>query len=218
METEPSQTLLLSLVGTAPAVLTETVWAMATQPEPVIPDRIVAVSTSAGAERLREKLFDDGHWEQMISELKARGLDLEGKLRFGPIADSIRVFPDMGRTRELDDIRSAEDSEAVAEFLMETVRSFTENDSLRLITSIAGGRKTTSALLHSVITLLGRSDDRINHILIDDKWIAQEEFLYPGCVGEFVDQATGEKIDSADAKLQLVDVPFVPLRYLFKRD
>lgn len=218
MENEITQTVLISLVGATPAVLTETVWSLATKADPVIPDRVIALTTAPGAQQLKEKLFTDGHWERMLAELKARGGALDGKLKFGPIADSIRVFPDLSRARELDDIRSLEDNEAIAEFFMELIRGFTENDNVRLIVSIAGGRKTTSALLHSVMTLLGRAQDQINHILINDEWIFQKDFLYPGCTGEFIDRETGRKLSSADARLELVDVPFVPLRYLFKRD
>ncbi len=97
------------------------------------------------------------------------------KLLFGPIGEDIRVFPSRDRTRELDDIRSIQDNEAVAEFLMEIVRSFVENDSIRLVASLAGGRKTTSALLHSVMTLLGRSDDLLTHIIVDEPWPSQPE-------------------------------------------
>lgn len=218
MENEPSQTILLSLVGTAPAVLTETVWALATQADPVIPDRVIAITTTTGAAKLKNKLFVDGHWDRMLADLKGKGLPLDGKLRFGAIADSIRVFPNLSRTRELDDIRSLEDNQAVAEFFMELIRGFAENDSVQLIVSIAGGRKTTSAMLHSVMTLLGRAQDRINHILINDEWIFQPDFLYPGCAGEFVDKTTGKSLSSLEAQLELVDVPFVPLRYLFRRD
>lgn len=218
MEKESTQTVLISLVGATPAVLPETVWALATRPEPVLPDRIIALATAPGAALLKEKLFTDGHWHRMLEALRSRGTPTEGKLRFGPIADSIRVFPDLSRSRELDDIRSLEDNYAIAEFFMELIRGFTENDSVRLIVSIAGGRKTTSALLHSVMTLLGRAQDQINHILINDQWIFQNDFVYPGCTGEFLDRDTGEPLSSADAQLELVDVPFVPLRYLFKRD
>lgn len=218
MENEITQTVLISLVGATPAVLAETVWSLATKSDPVIPDRIIALTTAPGALQLKDKLFKDGHWERMLAELRKKGVSLDGKLKFGPIADSIRVFPDLTRARELDDIRSLEDNEAIAEFFMELIRSFTENDNVRLIVSIAGGRKTTSALLHSVMTLLGRAQDQINHILINDEWIYQKDFLYPGCTGEFVDRETGQRLSSSDARLELVEVPFVPLRYLFKRD
>ena len=183
-----------------------------------MPDRIIAVTTAPGAEGIKEKLFSQDQWKGMLSALSDRGVEWDGKLRFGPIADSIRVFPNLARDAELDDIRSADDNKAVAEFFMELIRSFTENDSIRLIVSIAGGRKTTSALLHSVMTLLGRAQDQINHILINDEWIFQSDFLYPGCPGVFVDRDSNKSLSSEDAELQLVEVPFVPLRYLFSRD
>lgn len=218
MTTTPKQTVLLSLVGTAPAVLSETVWALAFQNKPVIPDRVIAITTSTGAARIKEKLFDDGHWFQMLEDLSAEGVEHSGRLCFGPIGDSIRVFPDAKRSKELEDIRTKEDNEIVAEFFMETIRGFVENDSIRMIVSIAGGRKTTSALLYSVMGLLGRAEDQIQHILIDEHWMLQPDFMYPGCKGVFTDRATGNLLCSSDVTLQIVDVPFVPLRYLFERD
>lgn len=218
VENESTKTVLISLVGTTPAVLTETVWALATSQEPIVPDRVIAVTTAPGSVGIKEKLFSNNQWDGMLAALLDRGVEINEKLRFGPIGDSIRVFPNLARNAELDDIRSADDNKAVAEFFMELIRSFTENESIRLIVSIAGGRKTTSALLHSVMTLLGRAEDRINHILINDEWIFQSDFLYPGCPGVFVDQRSGNSLSSEDAELQLVDVPFVPLRYLFSRD
>lgn len=212
------KTVLISLVGTTPAVLTETVWALATLEEPLIPDRIIALTSAPGAALLRKQFFEEGHWERMKKALQEQGVSLEGRLRFGNTGDSIRVFPSRCGERELDDVRSEEDNEAVADFFMELIRGFTSDDTTDLIVSIAGGRKTTSALLHSVMTLLGRTQDRISHILIDDPWITQRDFLYPGCTGDFVDRETGKPLSSQNAKLLLVDVPFVPLRYLFKQD
>jgi CRISPR-associated protein (TIGR02584 family) len=218
VSSEKQQTVLLCLVGTTPAVLTETVFALANEPEPIIPDRVVAVTTGLGREQLKRQLFEVGHWEDLRKTLTKSGANLDGKLLFGPVGDSIRVFPDAKRERELDDIRTLEDNQVVAEYLMELVRSFTENDSIRLVTSLAGGRKTTSALFHSVMTLLGRSQDLITHILVSDPWSTIPAFLFPGCKGDFRDPQTGKKLRSADAELHLAEVPFVPLRYLFKRD
>lgn len=183
-----------------------------------MPDRVIAVTTAPGSHLIKEKLFSKDQWQGMLSALSDKGIEIDGKLRFGPIGDSIRVFPNLARNAELDDIRSADDNKAVAEFFMELIRGFTENESIRLIVSIAGGRKTTSALLHSVMTLLGRAQDQINHILINDEWIFQSDFLYPGCPGIFVDRDSEKSLSSDDAELQLVEVPFVPLRYLFSRD
>ena len=218
MASPEPQVVLLSLVGQTPAVLTETIWALAHQSSPCIPDRVVVVTTKSGGEKLTKKLFAEKCWAGFKVALAESGADLSNKLRFGPIPDSIRVIPNAQRDRELDDIRSLEDNEAVAEFLMEVVRGFTENDSIRLVVSLAGGRKTTSALLHSVMTLLGRAQDTITHIIVEEPWAFHPDFLYPGCDGTFIDPQSGETISSREAQLYLTEVPFVPLRYLFKRD
>lgn len=215
---DPQQIVLLCLVGTAPAVLTETVYVLANRKSPIFPDRIVAVTTTTGRAVLVEQLFKRGNWLALREHLAASTAVTDDKLVFGPIADSIRVFPSADRTRELDDIRTAGDNEAVAEFLMELVRGFAENDSIQLIVSLAGGRKTTSALLHSVMTLLGRGHDVITHIIVNDPWTSFPDFFYPGCKGTFKDPATGKRLKSSEATLDLAEVPFVPLRYLFKRD
>jgi CRISPR-associated protein (TIGR02584 family) len=215
---DTKQTVLLSLVGTTPAVLTETVYALAHRKSPIFPDRVVVATTGPGRDILIEQLFSRGNWKALLKHLRERTKMPKNKLVFGPIADSIRVFPSADRSRELDDIRTGEDNEAVAEFLMELVRSFTENDSIDLIVSLAGGRKTTSALLHSVMTLLGRSQDIITHIIVNDPWTTFSDFFYPGCSGVFKDPNSGKRLKSSDAILDLAEVPFVPLRYLFKRD
>jgi CRISPR-associated protein (TIGR02584 family) len=213
-----TQTVLISLVGTTPAVLTETVWALATAEDPVVPDEIVAITTVPGADLLKRLLFADGHWGRMLEALRERGVEDVDAIRFGDTRDSIRVFPSRCGRRELDDVRTPEDFEAVAEFFTKLLRGYTANDSCNLIVSIAGGRKTTSALLHSVMTLLGRAQDRINHVLVDDAWIRQPNFLYPGCAGTFIDPDTKQTLSSQDASLHLADVPFVPLRNLFQSE
>jgi CRISPR-associated protein (TIGR02584 family) len=218
MAQDVKQVVLLSLVGTTPAVLTETVYELAQLKNPIFPDRVVVATTAPGRAILVEQLFERGNWQALRKYLRESTKMPKDKLIFGPIADSIRVFPSADRTRELDDIRTGEDNEAVAEFLMELVRSFTENDSIHLVVSLAGGRKTTSALLHSVMTLLGRGHDMITHIIVSDPWTTFPDFFYPGCRGIFKDPISGKRLKSSDALLDLAEVPFVPLRYLFKRD
>ncbi|MBV8226076.1 MAG: TIGR02584 family CRISPR-associated protein [Verrucomicrobia bacterium] len=218
MTDSSEQTILLCLVGNTPAVLTETVWALALQNDPIIPDRVVVATTRGGRDLLVKKLFQENQWEALRKDLSKKGVALQGRLLFGPISECIRVFPSAHRDRELDDIRTKEDNAAVAEFLMDLVRSFTENPSVRLIVSIAGGRKTASALLHSVVALLGRASDMITHVIVDEPWAFHPDFLYPGCKGEFRDPKTGQTLDSIQAQLYLAEVPFVPLRYLFERD
>jgi len=210
---------LVASIGLSPAVLTETIWALATASEdPVVPERVIVVTTSLGRRRLVEALFDQGGWEALLIALEERGIPVEGRLKFGNIGDSIRAFPSADRSAELDDIRSEADNGIVAETLCEIVRGLADDEERPIIASLAGGRKTTGALLHSVMTLFGRAQDRLTHVLVDAPFDRVPHFLFPGWPAEVLHPDTGKFISTGDARLRLAEVPFVPLRYLFHRD
>ena len=48
---------LLDVTGESPAVLTETVWALARATPPVLPARVIVVTTTAGAARIHQELL-----------------------------------------------------------------------------------------------------------------------------------------------------------------
>ena len=52
-----NRTILIAGMGTSPAVLTETVWALAHQAQPVVPDEIVVITTKSGKEALRKAVM-----------------------------------------------------------------------------------------------------------------------------------------------------------------
>jgi CRISPR-associated protein (TIGR02584 family) len=51
------KTVLIAVTGGSPAVLTETVWALARETPPVIPDSVVVVTTAVGAQTLHSRLL-----------------------------------------------------------------------------------------------------------------------------------------------------------------
>ena len=51
------KTVLVVGMGTSPAVLTETVWALAHQSESVVPDEIVVITTKSGKDALRTAIM-----------------------------------------------------------------------------------------------------------------------------------------------------------------
>ena len=196
----PSETILVAVIGMSPAVLTETVWALAQERPPVVPHKVVVFSTTRGRDKIQADLLASGVWEQLRAALRA-GPD---QLIFGNVGEHIRVFSQ--RARELDDLRTPEDNAAAADTILEHLRQFTENPDLRIVASIAGGRKTMSALLYACMTLVGREDDRITHVLVEDRLEQRREpkFYFP----QTPDEAAG---------IQLADIPFVPLRNKFTR-
>jgi hypothetical protein len=129
-----------------------------------------------------------------------------------------------GRARELADLRTPADNEAAADFLLEQVRALVENPDVRLIASLAGGRKTMGALLYACFTLAARETDRLTHVLVNEPFDTLRGFWFPGQPGGPVAKANNRtqkaetEHDPAAAVVELADVPFVPLRNLFHRD
>jgi CRISPR-associated protein (TIGR02584 family) len=225
------EVILLAVTGMSPAILTETIWALANPPEetaPIIPHRVIAVTTTEGRSRL-QSLFEPSPqlrgvspWEALRAALTQRGHDLTSRLRFGSTSDDIRVItsadPATGRSRELQDIRNRTDNEAAADFILEQVRAFVENPDTQLIASIAGGRKTMSALLHACLNLLGRETDRLTHVLVSEPFDTLRDFWFPAQPGGPIRDRDGRQHDPQDAVVDLADVPFIPLRNLFRRE
>lgn len=223
-------TVLLAVIGMSPSVLTETLWALAHEPEPVLPKRIIVVTTSRGRQQIDDHLFTPrprfggaSAWDTLRRTLAEAGHALDGLLQFGTTADDLRVFtardPATGRSHELADIRSPADNEAAADFLLDQVRQIVENPDTHLIASVAGGRKTMGALLYACLTLSGRETDRLTHVLVNEPFEQTPEFFFPGQPGGPLPlRATDTTVNPADASLELADVPFVPLRNLFRRE
>ena len=230
-----SEIILLSVTGMSPAVLTETVWALAREADPVLPSRVIAVTTALGRQEIERQLFQplprfggQTVWHSLREQLAARGLEVAARLRFGTTSDDIRVITgveaEAQRSRELQDIRTPADNEAAADFLLEQVRTIVENPDTQLIASIAGGRKTMGALLYACLTLAGRETDRLTHVLVSEPYETLREFYFPSQPGgpivrpEIGNQQSGPSFDPAAAVVELADVPFVALRNLFQRE
>jgi len=211
--------VLISLCGHSPAVVTETVWALAHESPPVLPDRIVVVTTRSGAERLRQELFHSGVWDRLRSILAPNAPD---RLRFGDTGDAVRVIPNLSRTQELDDIRVADDSRATADFLLDVLRQFTSDPRSQVVLSVAGGRKTMSVLAALALTLVGRPRDRMCHVLVsppfDDPRLEPRFYFPEPTIPEYrLRTPTGveQVIEASQVSITLADIPYVRVRYLF---
>lgn len=142
-------------------------------------------------------------------------LDVSGKLAFGS-TDSIRVLGD-GQS-DFDDIATPEQNDAAADFILKVLRQYTEDPGTRVMVSIAGGRKSMSALMISCMSLLGRSQDRVCHVLVNEPYEQRMKpiFLFPE---KGVKHQLGEKIyQSANGKPVLYDIPFVRVRGWYEKE
>ncbi len=205
------RTILVAGMGTSPAVLTNAVWALAHGETPVVPDEVVVLITKNGKELLKREMFENGVWNDMLSEMRREKIDIEGKLVFGET--SIRVIPD-ARGNELDDLRTGEDNLRAADFMLSQLRQYTEDSGTELHVSIAGGRKTMSALLFSCMTLLGREDDKVYHVLLPPEFEGGTTpiFFFPKHGVRFKSRVSGKSYLGGKVKPELFEVPFVRMR------
>lgn len=209
------RTILVAGMGITPAVLSETIWALSTKKPAVVPDEIVVVTKRNGAERLKESFFGTktNGWKRLLSALQKEGIKTDGKLRFGPTQSSIRIIANAAGTDDLEEAITPEDVTRMADEILLTIRGFTEDPSTVVYASIAGGRKTMSALMLSCMSLLGRDGDHVLHVLVSPPFdrSLSPEFLFPE-KGKSVVDSRGQRYRCIDAKIDLIDLPFVKMR------
>jgi CRISPR-associated protein (TIGR02584 family) len=197
--------VLIAVTGMSPAILTETVWALAQQEDPWIPDQVIAITTRTGKTAIEQLLLNGGGWARLRSALAKKGLPVTESMAFGA-SDSIRVIGD--GSRDYEDIATPEESGIAADFLLGVLRQYTEQPDTEIMASIAGGRKTMSALMMSCISLLGRTQDRACHVLADDAFLAaNRDFLFPA-----------NQREQNAAKVQLCEIPFVRVRGWYEKE
>lgn len=205
--------VLIATMGSSPAVLTETVWALAHAKKPVIPDEIVVMLAKNSVEKMKRDLLGgcEPIWGRLLSALKKDKISIDGKLVFGSM--SIHVIPD-AQKNELWDLRSSEDNLFAADFMMQEIRKYSESPDTEIIASIAGGRKTMSALLLSCMTLLGREEDKVVHVLLPEELEGGTEppFYFPQKGVVHVSRRTGKKYKGDKLRSELFEVPFVRMR------
>lgn len=212
-------TTLIAVTGLSPAIVTETIWALAHEKKRVLPERVVFITTAVGAEKIREQLLSPltafggrTAWACLREVLRAKDHEL--------MAEPARIIGQGNRQtglfEGLADIVTPEQNDLAASFILEQVRQVVTNPETRLIASIAGGRKTMGALLHAAVTLIGRETDRLTHVLVDAPFETMPGFYFPGQPGPPLRDREGREFAASAARVHLADVPFVPLRNRFE--
>ena len=198
--------ILLAVTGLSPQVVTETLYALAvTREPPFVPTEIVVVTTAEGAERVRLSLLsEDPGWFQRLR--RDYGLP---PIAFGP--ERVQVLRD-GDASPLADIRRLMDNEIAADRITEQVRELTADPDSALHVSIAGGRKTMGYYLGYALSLFGRPQDRLSHVLVPEPFESSWDFFYPTPYNRVITTRDNKLVDTADAEVALAEIPFVSLR------
>lgn len=204
-ENYPSR-ILLCVGGLSPQIVTETLYALTVMGEPrFVPTEIHLLTTAEGAERARLTLLsDEPGWFHRLRQ--DHGLP---EIRFN--LDTIHILR-AADGRPLTDIREMADNEAIADAITAKVRQLTADPDSAVHASIAGGRKTMGFYLGYALSLFGRPQDRLSHVLVSSRFESNQDFFYPTPQERVIYTADRQPLDASAATVMLADIPFVRLR------
>ncbi|MBI4755524.1 MAG: TIGR02584 family CRISPR-associated protein [Betaproteobacteria bacterium] len=204
---------LLAVTGLTPQVVTETLYAMCvTGDPPFVPTEVHLVTTAEGAEQARLALLDA---ESGQFHAFCRDYGLDAAIDFP--AANIHVIPDASGA-PLEDIRTPEDNTLAADCLLGHVRSLCDDPQAAVHVSIAGGRKTMGFFVGYALSLFGRPQDRLSHVLVNAPFESTRMFYFPPARPRVLHLEKNRSIHTADARVMLAEIPFVRLREDLPRD
>lgn len=199
--------ILLAVCGLSPQIVTETIYALAANAQaPFVPTEVHLITTREGAQRAELSLLSDdlGWFHKLCADYHLPGIHFSRK--------NIHVMRDAAE-RGMDDIRSIDNNRAAADFITARVREFSADPACALHVSIAGGRKTMGFYLGYALSLYGRPQDRLSHVLVSEPFENSIDFFYPTPYSRVLQTRDGRLADTAMAEVTLAEIPFVSLRH-----
>ena len=199
--------VLLAVSGLTPQIVTETLYALAADEfAPFVPTEVHLITSAEGAQRAELSLLSDdlGWFHKLCADYHLPGITFN--------RSHIHIMRD-ARGQPMNDIRTPADNQAAADFITAQVRAFTADSGCALHASIAGGRKTMGFYLGYALSLFGRPQDRLSHVLVSDPFESSYDFFYPTPYSRVLQTKGGQLADTAMAQVTLAEIPFVSLRH-----
>lgn len=181
----PVYRVLLCASGMSPAIITETLYALITRPEPFLPREVHIITTTTGKKEIERQLFQPH-------------LNKQGQLQPTPVEALLADHWPVGVPRprfgldtlhligDFDDVNSLEANQAAGDCMFNTFLQLQRGQHLQrdaahaqqpvqIHASIAGGRKTMSFLMGHAFSLLAAPQDELSHVLVNSPF----EFVQP---------------------------------------
>ncbi len=207
MRDQNPRRILLAVSGMSPQIITETLFSLLHRKDASwLPDEIHLITTSDGREQVCLQLLgEQGHFTRFLQDFK-----ISAPIRFD--LSTIHVIADY-QGQILPDLRTPQDNEAAADFITEQIRTFTSQDNTELHVSLAGGRKTMGFYIGYALSLFGRPQDRLSHVLVDAGYETLSNFFYPTPETRSIATRDGKGVlDASKAQVWLAEIPYVRLR------
>jgi CRISPR-associated protein (TIGR02584 family) len=198
--------VLIAVTGLSPQVVTETLYGLALRCTPsFVPTEIHLVTTIEGAHRAKLDLLheESGKFLALCREYNLPAIAFD--------SSTIHVIKD-SYGHEMDDIRTPEENEAAADYITSLLSSLTQDPNAAIHVSIAGGRKTMGYYLGYALSLFGREQDRLSHVLVNEGYESHKDFFYPTLKSNVIYGRGDRPLDTSKAEIALAQIPFIRIR------
>lgn len=194
--------LLLIVTGASPQVLTETLFAIHEHGKQ-LPDEIFVITTKSTKAMLTDGLFEQGYLAKLIADYQLPNIKL-------PDENIWLIEDDKGQP--INDAKSEIEQTYMADFITRKVFELTNKNDVSIHASIAGGRKTMAFYLGYAMSLLGREQDSLSHVFVNDEFEFVRDFYYPTPYDHIINGKNGTQVNCINAKVTLAEIPFVRMR------
>jgi CRISPR-associated protein (TIGR02584 family) len=222
----PPTHILVAVSGNTPQIVTETLYVLMVKSQPAVPiSSVFIITTAKGAETAWSTLGGKhGAIAQFSSEygIDPRTIKFEQEqilvIRGAKTSKGKRDRTAKSHLGEpLEDIRTSSDNRALASQLLGFIKQLTQDENTVLHCSMGGGRRTMSAFMLTAMTLYGREQDQLTHVLVPKEFESNSKFFFPPKTDTLLPVRRGDELEivsTADARIELADIPFVRLRPL----
>ncbi|WP_351015690.1 CRISPR-associated ring nuclease Csm6 [Shewanella sp. AC91-MNA-CIBAN-0169] len=195
--------ILLAITGASPQVVTETLYALHIEGK-TFPDEVIVITTSGSKAMLMEGFFTNGHLKAMQQEYDMSHFIFDE-------SNILLIEDEQGDP--IEDAKSIEDQTYMANYITRKVFELTKDENIAIHASIAGGRKTMAFYLGYAMSLLGRPQDSLSHVFVNDEFEFVKDFYYPTKATNWIVGKQGNgKVDTSQAQVTLAEIPFVRMR------
>ena len=201
----PWRELVVFVAGTTPQIITETLWALDRQTPGFTPQAMHVITTLQGRAVAKRRLVDEGRLARLCEEL---GLAAPPPIKFHLLRGA--------GGQALDDVRDTAENTALANTILRVTRDLTAEPDSRLSVSLSGGRKTMGFFMGYAMSLFGRPQDALYHVMTPPEWERMTEFFYIPRVPTMMRNADGREISTTNARIELAEIPFLRLRQSVK--
>ncbi len=200
--------VLLVIIGRTPQIFTETLYKLAVESTPAfVPTEIHIITTQEGAKSAELALLGvdsgGGEFHRFCADFDFHNIYFDSQ-NIHIIADTEGEF--------IDDNQSSAHNRVASDFITQKVQEFTRDEQSILHLSLAGGRKTMSFYAGYALSLYGRMQDRLSHVLVNDPFQNNLDFFYPRPTPQRI-KIGNTYHSTAEARIILSDIPYVRMRY-----